>query len=327
VTTADTVLLFPGQGAYAPGVLRLLAGEVPAVRDLLSRIDLVAREYGVVPVSALLLDQDAPGLDLLLAAHPDALQLAIYATSVVVHDVLARELGICAQVMLGHSLGELAALVAGGAYTAEDGARILCERDLLLREAPPPPGGLMAIAASEERSVVILEAIGDPGLEIAAVNSPRQTVIAGPDASLDALENVVASARTPKKRLPSPWLFHHSSLAGTAAELLRRVRGTPARTTDRVVYSPLHSRFYGDGGDIPAMMVMHVVAPVRFLEAVGELRRHGTRRFVDCGFGAVLTRIVRACDRAAGCVTPLPRTMTVSELAALFSSQQEGVRW
>jgi acyl transferase domain-containing protein len=78
-----TVILFPGQGAYLPGVLAERVKHVPGAARALEAIDEVVTAHGHRPVGPLLLERDAPSLQDLLAEDGDRLDLAIYATNAV----------------------------------------------------------------------------------------------------------------------------------------------------------------------------------------------------------------------------------------------------
>ncbi|MFE3175162.1 acyltransferase domain-containing protein [Amycolatopsis sp. NPDC059090] len=123
---------------------------------MLEITDAVGAAYGIDPVSTLLLDPDAPGVDVLAQDAPERLMLAIFAAGTTGHAILSTVHGVSFDVFLGHSFGEIAALTAAGAFTVENGARVLCLRSEALRSSPPPPGGLIALPSfmagtSEER--------------------------------------------------------------------------------------------------------------------------------------------------------------------------------
>src|SRR5689334_7675003 len=117
------VLLFPGQGAFDGELLRAAHRDHPEVAQVFTAVDAVAVELFGRPLSPVVLGPRPVDIADLLRDDPWVSQLAIYAVDVAAHLVLTAQ-GLQPDVLMGHSLGEIAALVAAGAYSVEDGARI-----------------------------------------------------------------------------------------------------------------------------------------------------------------------------------------------------------
>lgn len=113
--------LFPGPGAHLVGTLGPLVDGKVKYRALLHDVDEVCGEFGWGPVSPLLVTGEDTG------ERPEHLWLGFYATSLVLANTL-MDSGARAEVCVGHSSGEVTALVAAGALSVGDGARVLCER-------------------------------------------------------------------------------------------------------------------------------------------------------------------------------------------------------
>src|SRR5690349_7697348 len=112
----QSTFLFPGQGAYQPGALAAAVRECAGINEILLEIDSVARPHFGMSVRDLLLHPNAPGLSALLERNPDSLQMAIYAAAVATHRLLEGQ-GVRPSVLIGHSFGEIAALVCAGAFS------------------------------------------------------------------------------------------------------------------------------------------------------------------------------------------------------------------
>lgn len=187
-----TAFMFPGQGSYLPGALSKLDTAVAAAADDLAMIDAVAAEYGHKTVSTLLFDSASPRLDRLLAEDHERLDIAIFATSVVLARLLSSAYRIEPDVVLGHSIGEFAALVIADALTVGDATRSMCEFHAAVRAAHLPPGGLLAIELSATTTEALIANLADESLVVAAENAPNQTVVAGVDKALARLEETGA---------------------------------------------------------------------------------------------------------------------------------------
>ena len=307
-----TVMLFAGQGAYLPGVLSELANTHRAVDHVVRVVDDIAARYGVSPVRRLLVGADAPAIDQLLREDPDVLQLCVYATTLAAFTAYADVYGVRSDVLLGHSVGELTALVAAGAFTVGDGARIVCERGRLLRELAPA-GGLLALGLPTDRTEHLVAALAEPDLAVAAVNAPRQTVVSGTDAALRRLEEVANALDVRHIRLRSPHMFHNGLLGAVRRRLAEVIADIAVHPMSRRVYSAVHGRFYVDDDDVKALVLSGLTRRVDFLGAVRLLQAHGGDHFVDCGAGGALARLVTESTGSVRTVSSIERGLSLEE--------------
>jgi acyl transferase domain-containing protein len=287
-----TVLLFPGQGAYLPGALRSLTRELPEMARTFAEVDAVASAAGLSPVSEAVAGPDAPELErLLLDQPPHILQLTLYATSVGMYRTLIDQ-GVRAHALAGHSLGEIAALVCGGAFTVAEGAQIVLHRTEVVGETNP--GGVMAaLGANPARAQQILDLVGDATTVIAAENGPRQTVVSGPDSEVESVESIARALKISSARLRSPFPFHNPLLAEASERLARRLTPLPQRSLTTPVYSPILGRYYTDDDRLTDALAVHLTTRVSFATALAGLGAAGADVFVETGVGATLSRLVR----------------------------------
>lgn len=287
----QTVLLFPGQGAYIPGVLDRLSSELPQLAAMFAEVDAVAAGAGLAPVSTAVTGGSCPKLErLLLDEPPHILQLTLYATAVGIYRALA-ERGVAADTLAGHSLGEIAALVCGGAFTVGQGAEIVLHRTAAVGETNP--GGVMtALGARARRVQQILEVIGDANAVVAAENSPRQTVVSGPDAAMESVEAIARVLRISATRLRSPFPFHNPLLAEASERLAQRLAPLHQAPLTARVYSPILGRYYTDDDRITHQLAAHLTMPVPFTSALAALHAAGADTFVEAGVGGALSRFV-----------------------------------
>ncbi len=308
----QTAFLFPGQGSYLPGALAGLASE--SVVDALRQLDEVVVGYGHPVISPLLLDHHGPTLDLLLADAPERLQIAIFATSVGVAELLHREYGLRPDAVFGHSFGAVASLTSADVLTIRDGMRVVCERLEAFRQEPPPAGGMLALESDASGAARLIDAVGSPDLALAAENAPRQSVVSGP---LDALRGLERAAQ--RLGVRTTWLrvqhaFHSPAHRGTARRFAEAIRGLPVRAPSVRCWSDVLGRCVTADDDIPELLSAQMVAPVRFMSTVRAMRDDGITRFLECGARDVLTRLTAACLPQATTVAALPRRMCHDEL-------------
>ena len=290
-------LLFPGQGAYTPESARSLAESFPEVADVYAEVDAGARAAGAAPVSDVLLAAQPPATAELVSNAPESLQLAIYAVSVAISRLVTGS-SAWSGVSMGHSLGEVAALQTGGALSVAAGAQVVALRSRALR-AVDGEGGLVALACSADRAHDLIAVVDDPGLAVAAMNAPRQTVVSGPHPALTALTAVAGAVRIGATVLPSPYAFHNPGLERVSGDFASRIAGVPVEPLVRPVYSPILGRYYEISDDIRAIVASHLVAPVDFSSAVRQMRAAGVTTFVECASGSTLgTLALKSAERA-----------------------------
>jgi malonyl CoA-acyl carrier protein transacylase/acyl carrier protein len=288
----QVAFLFPGQGAFHAGATRVIAHACPAARHALLAIDAVAARRLGRPLLQALWDEQR-GVEQFLAETPDLLQLAIYAASVARFEAL-RARGVRPDVLMGHSFGEIAALVCGGAYTVEQGADIVCDRVASLRAAAPGDGLMAAVAAAPERVRAQLAACfpGGDGVQVAVENHASQTVVSGPRDAVRAFVDHCTKQGLAAQPLNSPYAFHHTYLENARREFGHKLRVYKNNSIKCKIYSPILNRFYSDADDLAESLARHFVMPVYFRDGVMHLKTAGVRVFVECGALNALSRIV-----------------------------------
>ncbi|MFG1792762.1 acyltransferase domain-containing protein [Nocardia sp. NPDC049149] len=309
--------LFPGQGAYFPGALTA-ARQLPEAGQVLREIDAVAQRSTGETVSDLLFSPDAPAIDELLASNPNLLQLAIYSTSVLAHRVLLSR-GLRPDVLVGHSFGEIAALVCAGAFSVADGAEMICHRCAALRSVGELDGYQLALGTDLLRSERILQLIGDPDAVAAVENHEGQTVIAGPRASLDTARTIAGALRIGAVTLKSPYPFHSPMLRDAAFDFAGRIRHIPQYRMEVEVYSPILGRAYRNSDNLVTALAGHLTRRVHFATAVRAVSDTGVGTFVECGSLDALTKITRRVLGDGPSVVPLllPGASLTETLASL----------
>ncbi|WP_031157275.1 acyltransferase domain-containing protein [Streptomyces xanthophaeus] len=285
------VLLFPGQGGFDGAAFsRAVAGH-PQLRAVFECIDPVTEEaYGRRLTDTLF--QDAPlELAQLLRDEAWVSQLAIYGTGLAAYRILTDN-GVRPSVLVGHSLGEITALVAAGAYSLEDGARIVLRRTSAIAGRDTGSGAMVALSASPERSAGMVALVGDPALAVATENHDAQTVLSGPGAAIAKVKAVAEQLGIGFAQLDASFAFHNPTLAGAAPGFAADVRGLRQRPLAVPVYSPILQRFYEDDESLGDRLADHFTQPVRFSAAVRFLHDRGERTFVEAGGRATLASLV-----------------------------------
>jgi acyl-CoA oxidase len=204
---------------------------------------------------------------------------------------------------MGQSFGEIAAVVCAGGLNVGDGARAVCALNSAFREVEGS-GAMVLVEASEQDTLRLLADLDCPELVLACVNSPQQTIVAGP---VDAITTLLAQADNGPRllRLPIPYASHHPSLVSVAKQFRAGLDEVTQRPLQVPIYSPVAFRNYSDSEDLREALVDCVVKPVDLPAALVHLESCGPWLFIELGLGKTVCRCVRATIPQARTWAPL----------------------
>jgi acyl transferase domain-containing protein len=319
MTDPKSAVLFPGQGAFAGGALKEVADKYPQISQTLAEIDAVADKQLHVSLSETLLGSAPPTIEGLLKSSPEVLQLAIYGTSVAVYRILGTY-GFRPTVLIGHSFGEIAALVCGGAFSARDGAEIVCHRVKALSSLGERSGYMAALGTNVARATQMLDLLGVRRTAVAVENEDRQTVVSGEEKEMDSVGEMARVLQIPFVRLYTPYPFHSPVLEPVVADFASRLRQVAQKPLHAPVYSPILGRYYQDSDRLTDHLVEHLTHPVRFSAAIRAVHAEGISQFVECGaletLSGIVKRILSTAEiSAVPCLVPGPGGLRTLESA------------
>ena len=302
-----TAFLCPGQGAYYEGLFTSLTTVRSHVREVLAEVDPVCVDLLGESLSSVLLG--APrSLDWWLHERTDLLQVALVTSSIITARMLADE-GVAPDVLVGHSLGEIAALTLAGAYTPAQAARVVIERQRAIHSVTVKDGYMLALSGPLPRVQALVDAVGDREAVVAVVNHRLQCVVSGPTEALDRITALAEVLRVGARRLKSPFPFHSPLLAAAVAPFAEALAQIPRAPLTTRVYSPIMGREYAPDEDLATALASHFTLPVRFDLAVEHLRGLGVSTMVEAGaltaLSSAASRLLSA-DDAVTVVAPLP---------------------
>ncbi|MEV6963096.1 acyltransferase domain-containing protein [Streptomyces sp. NPDC051207] len=290
-TDLRTTFLFPGQGGFDSAALRLAEEKHPQVRRVFERIDAETMSLFSRRISDVVLGAHPTDLRELLDDEAWVSQVAIYAAGLAAYEILDAQ-GVRPDVLVGHSLGEITALVAAGAFSVEDGVRIVAQRVAVIQRQNGVEGRMVALSAGAERSRRLLELLDDPMLAVATENHDEQTVVSGPGEILDRVVAIAGQLGIGAIEIDAPYPFHTPALAPAVPEFAAYVGKLDQHPLQRLVYSPILQRYYEPDDALADRLAEHFVTPVRFAAAVRHLQTAGVNTFVEAGGRAALSKLV-----------------------------------
>ncbi|WP_338316297.1 beta-ketoacyl synthase N-terminal-like domain-containing protein, partial [Streptomyces bohaiensis] len=288
-TAGPLAFAFSGQGDIRPGSAARLYADFPRARAVLDRCEALFR--ACAPEAGGLLERLCAPVEAADAGEPwptATAQVALFSLQVA-QAAVWQGIGVHPAVVLGHSVGEYAALHTAGALSLEDGVRLTAERGRLMQATAP--GGMVAVVADAARSA---ELAARCGLEVAAANAPGHHVLAGAADTVAAAGAVLDAEGVTWRALAVDRAFH-TALMDEALDGLRaavdRVELHPLRlplvTTADAVRHPVGTVPDGD------YLVAQARRAVEFAGSLATVAASDTTDFLELGPGRVLCGIGR----------------------------------
>lgn len=281
--------IFPGQGAQFSGMGLDLYENYPLAQDLFKQ----ANKILGFAITDIMFEGTADQLKQTKVTQP-----AIFLHSVILAKVLGNDFK--PEMVAGHSLGELSALVANGVLTFEDGLELVSKRALAMQKACEAQESTMAAVLGLDDAVVeeICESID--GVVVAAnYNCPGQLVISGDIESIDKACAVLTEKGARRAiKLPVGGAFHSPLMAPAREELAAAIEATVFSEPTCPVYQNVVAKAVTSPDEIKENLIAQLTAPVRWTQCIQAMIADGGTEFIEVGPGKVLQGLMRKIDRS-----------------------------
>ncbi|WP_025131882.1 type I polyketide synthase [Pseudomonas sp. PH1b] len=288
---APLAMLFPGQGCQYRAMAQALYDSEPFFKAQIDECRALLSPMMEVDLLTLVLDAGADSdryLEQTRYAQP-----AIFA----VEYALARlwmHWGIIPDALLGHSFGEISAICVAGAISLSDALRMVEARGRLAQELMTAGGAMYALGMSEASFNAVLQDLPGTAIELAAINSPQDVVMAGPLAQVQALAEQLLASGHKVRRLAVSHGFH-TAATEPMLESFRQVVAQVAFSEPRL---PVISGVSGRAHTLaslrsPDYWCRHTRQTVRFSDGVVALLEElGVKTFLEVAPDAILTPLI-----------------------------------
>ena len=281
--------IFPGQGAQFTGMGLDLYENFPLAQEYFEK----ANDILGFSITDIMFEGTAEQLKETKVTQP-----AIFLHSV----ILAKVLGDSFQpeMVAGHSLGELSALVVNGVLSFEDGLRLVSKRALAMQKACEIAPSTMAAVLGLEDHVVEETCLEIDGIVVAAnYNCPGQLVISGEITAVEkACEVLTEKGARRALLLPVGGAFHSPMMQPAREELAAAINETTFREPTCPVYQNVPANAVTSPEEIKENLIAQLTAPVKWTQCIQAMIADGGTEFIEVGPGKVLQGLMRKIDRS-----------------------------
>jgi [acyl-carrier-protein] S-malonyltransferase len=282
--------IFPGQGAQFSGMGKELYEQSDLAKELFERANAILG-FRIT--------------DIMFEGTPEELkETKVTQPAVFLHSViLAKTLdeSFKPEMVAGHSLGELSALVASGALSFEDGLRLVSTRALAMQKACElKPSTMAAVLGLDDKIVEEICATTDGIVVPANYNCPGQLVISGEIAAVDmACQAMRVAGAKRALTLPVGGAFHSPLMEPAREELAAAIEKTTFSKPVCPIYQNVTASAVSDPDEIKKNLIIQLTAPVKWTQTVQQMIKDGATLFTEVGPGNVLQGLVKKIDKDA----------------------------
>jgi amino acid adenylation domain-containing protein len=283
----ETVFLFPGQGAQYVGMGRGLYEHEPAYRQAVDECAALLLVDGELDIRQVLYAEAGSTAAEERLKNTRYAQPALFVTEYALAQ-LWRSWGIVPTILCGHSLGEFVAAHLAGVFSLADALRLVAARGQLVSELPR--GSMLSVRLPAAEVADLLP----PSLDLAATNSPRLCVVAGPDEAIATFAHLLDGRAIPNKVLATSHAFHSAMMEPVLASFGPLVESVALSRPQLPVLSTVSGTWLTDAqATDPTYWTQHLRRTVRFAEALETLGTLPRPLLLEVGPGNALTALAR----------------------------------
>jgi len=281
--------VFPGQGAQFTGMGQDLYEASTKAKELFNH----ANDVLGFDITKIMFEGSPEELKETKVTQP-----AIFLHSTILAEVMGDRFN--PDMVAGHSLGEISALVANRTIAFSDGLKLVYKRALAMQKACETQPSTMAAVLGLEDAIVEKICAETPGIVVAAnYNCPGQLVISGEiEAVNTACEALKEAGARRALLLPVGGAFHSPLMEPAREELAAAIKATQFTEPACPIYQNVSTTAVTDPSEIQKNLMLQLTAPVKWTQSMQNMIADGATKFIEVGPGNVLQGLVKKIDRA-----------------------------
>ena len=281
--------IFPGQGAQYTGMGLDLYQNSARAKTLFEK----ANQTLGFEITKIMFEGSSEQLKQTKVTQP-----AIFLHSAITAEVMGSQ--FTPDMVAGHSLGEISALVANKTLAFTDGLQLVYKRALAMQKACEAAPSTMAAVLGLDNTLVEDICASQSGIVVAAnYNCPGQLVISG---EIDAVNNACEALKQAGARrallLPVGGAFHSPLMEPAREELADAIEATHFQTPSCPIYQNVSTTGVTDALEIQKNLIAQLTAPVKWTQSMQNMIADGATHFIEIGPGNVLQGLMRKIDRS-----------------------------
>lgn len=282
-----TAFVFPGQGSQKVGMLAELAEQFSGVKETF------AEASDAVGFDLWHIAQSGEGLD-----QTENTQPVLLTASIALWRVWLDLGGLAPKYLAGHSLGEYSALVAAGALSLGDAAKLVNLRGKLMQSAVPQGVGAMAaiLGLADDQVIELCKqvtAAGEGSVEAANYNAQGQVVIAGSAALVNQVMMLAKEQSGKAIALPVSVPSHCSLMKPAAEKFAEALEQTAIELPSLPVIQNVNAGIASDVTQLRQALTAQLYQSVQWTRTMQYLQDQGIQYIVECGPGTVLSNLAK----------------------------------
>ncbi|WP_151977792.1 ACP S-malonyltransferase [Acinetobacter soli] len=282
-----TAFVFPGQGSQKVGMLAELAEQFSGVKETF------AEASDAVGFDLWHIAQSGEGLD-----QTENTQPVLLTASIALWRVWLDLGGLAPKYLAGHSLGEYSALVAAGALSLGDAAKLVNLRGKLMQSAVPQGVGAMAaiLGLADDQVIELCKQVtagGEGSVEAANYNAQGQVVIAGSAALVNQVMTLAKEQSGKAIALPVSVPSHCSLMKPAAEKFAEALEQTAIELPSLPVIQNVNAGIASDVTQLRQALTAQLYQSVQWTRTMQYLQDQGIQYIVECGPGTVLSNLAK----------------------------------
>ena len=282
--------MFSDQGAQYVGMGKQFYETQPIFREALNRCSEILDSRLDQPLLSVIYP-DSDDQRSLINETTNA-QPTLFALEYAMAEML-KSWGIVPDAVMGHSVGEYVAACVAGVFSLEDGLALIAERGRLMGSLSGN-SKMIAVFADAETILRKILSYGNP-ISIAAINGPRNTIISGETAAIDAFLEHLRKERTAYREWNVSHAFHSHLMEPIMGEFDKSLAGLHQHRPRMPIISNLTGKWYTETVPENSYWRDHLRQPVQFFEGMGTLYHSGINIFFEIGPNSTLVDTGRQC--------------------------------